>query len=45
MDAGKVTSYVANNLTVGKTYYFAISAYDTSGNESGLSAVVSKRIY
>jgi Viral BACON domain len=42
---GKVTSYVAGNLQYGNTYYFAISAYDTSGNESALSTVVTKSIY
>jgi fibronectin type 3 domain-containing protein len=45
IDMGKVTSYVVNNLTLGNTYYFAVSAYDTSGNESALSTVVSKSIY
>jgi hypothetical protein len=42
---GKVTSYTAGNLQLGNTYYFAISAYDTSGNESPLSTVVTKSIY
>jgi hypothetical protein len=42
---GQTTSYVANNLLKGNTYYFAVSAFDTSGNESALSAVVSKSIY
>ena len=42
---GNVTSHIVSNLTLGNTYYFAISAYDTSGNESTLSTVVSKSIY
>ena len=42
---GKVTSYTAGNLQLGNTYYFAISAYDISGNESPLSTVVTKSIY
>jgi len=42
---GNVTTYVASNLALGKTYYFAVSAFDTSGNESPLSAVVSKSVY
>ena len=31
------TSYQVNNLTDGATYYFAVTAYDTSSNESGYS--------
>ena len=42
---GNVTSYAMNNLQIGKTYYFAITAYDTAGNESLYSAEVSKSIY
>jgi len=43
--AGKVTSYTAFNLPKGQTYFFAISAYDSAGNESALSAEVSKSLY
>lgn|GEM_PF-1387440 len=43
-DVGNVTQYTINNLTDGETYYFAVTAYDTSGNESGFSNVVSKII-
>jgi len=39
---GKVTTYTASNLQDGLTYYFAITAYDTSGNESPPSFEVSK---
>ena len=43
--AGKVTSYTITNLPKGQTYFFALSAYDSAGNESGLSAEVSKTLY
>jgi hypothetical protein len=33
------------NLPSGQTYFFALSAYDSAGNESPLSAEVSKSIY
>jgi hypothetical protein len=36
------TSAVVNNLTPGATYHFAVSAYDTSGNESSKSTDISK---
>jgi fibronectin type 3 domain-containing protein len=39
-DVGKVTSYTVNGLATGTTYYFAITALDTSGNESGYSSEV-----
>jgi hypothetical protein len=42
---GKVTSYTISNLPKGQTYYFAISAYDSAGNDSPLSAEVSKSLY
>jgi hypothetical protein len=42
---GKVTSYMVSNLPKGQTYFFAMSAYDTAGNESPLSAEVSKSLY
>ncbi len=31
---GNVTSYMVNTLDAGKTYFFFVTAYDTSGNES-----------
>ena len=40
-----VTTYNVTNLPWNNTYFFAISAYDTSGNESPLSAEVSKSIF
>ena len=42
---GKVTSYSVSDLPKGQTYCFAISAYDSAGNESVLSAEVSKSIF
>lgn len=44
VSVGLATSYTFNNLTGGVTYYFAVTAVDTSGNESGYSAEVSKYI-
>ncbi|MFZ0451128.1 MAG: fibronectin type III domain-containing protein, partial [Desulfatiglandaceae bacterium] len=41
---GKATSYTFNNLTEGITHYFAVTAVDTSDNESGFSAEVTKFI-
>jgi len=39
-----VSEYTLNGLVDGRTYYFALTAVDTSGNESGFSAEVSKTI-
>jgi hypothetical protein len=44
IDAGNVTSYDVENLDEGATYYFSISAYDTSNNESAFSDEVSKEV-
>ncbi len=44
ISVGNVTTYIVNNLSEGLTYYFAVTAYDTSGNESGYSNEVSKII-
>lgn len=41
-DVGNVLTYTVAGLTMGTTYYFAITAYDISLNESGFSAEVSK---
>jgi hypothetical protein len=43
---GNQTTYTVNSsyLSSGHTYYFAVTAYDTSGNESGYSNEVSKAI-
>jgi len=42
---GKVDTYTINNLPIGQTFFFAVSAVDTTGNASALSAEVTKSIY
>jgi hypothetical protein len=42
---GNITSYTVGNLTGGRTYYFSLTAVDTSGNESLHSSEVSKSVY
>ncbi len=42
MDMGSATTYLLDNLSDGATYYFAVSDYDGSGNESDYSNEVSK---
>ena len=42
---GKVARYTVSNLPKDQTYFFAMSAYDSAGNESALSAEVSKSLY
>jgi hypothetical protein len=37
VDVGNVTSYTNSSLNDGTTYYFAVTAYDASGNTSGYS--------
>ena len=44
IDVGDVTSYVLGGLQVGQTYYFAVTAYDSGGNESAYSTEVSKTL-
>jgi fibronectin type 3 domain-containing protein len=41
VDVHKVTTSSIGTLTAGQTYYFAVTAYDASGNESGYSNPVS----
>ena len=41
---GKVTKYTVTGLKTGTTYYFAITAVDTSGNESGYSTEIRNTI-
>jgi Bacterial Ig-like domain (group 2) len=43
IDVGNITTYVINTLASG-TYYFAVTAYYTSGNQSGYSNEASKTI-
>ena len=44
VDIGNITTHTASNLQAGLTYYFAVTAYDFSGNESLPSGEVSKSI-
>jgi hypothetical protein len=41
IDVGNVTQYTVGELEPGTRYYFSLTAYDTSGNESDFSAEVS----
>lgn len=45
-DVGLSTTYTVTlpQLTIDQTYYFAVSAYDLAGNESGKSSEVSKLV-
>lgn len=40
IDAGNLALYNINKLSSGINYYFAVTAYDTAGNESGFSSEV-----
>ncbi len=40
IDVGNELTFTVDNLTEGQTFYFALTAYDTSGNESGYSTEV-----
>lgn len=44
VDAGRATSVDVPGLNLGVTYYFSVTAYDTSGNESAPSAEVQARL-
>jgi len=44
LDVGNITSYTVGGLAEGLTYYFVVTAYNTSGYESGYSNEVSKTI-
>jgi fibronectin type 3 domain-containing protein len=44
VNAGGCTTYVVTGLDRGRTYYFAVTAYDASGNESDFSNEASKAI-
>ena len=41
VDVGNTTSFSINNLVDGTTYFFVVTAFDFSGNESGFSNEVS----
>jgi Fibronectin type III domain len=40
IDVGNTTMYTVTNLTAGDTYYFAVTAHDTSGYESEHSIII-----
>jgi hypothetical protein len=44
LSAGTAINYVVNNLPSGRTYYFAVTAFDANGNESAYSAEATKAI-
>jgi hypothetical protein len=44
INVGTATSYTITGLSSGNTYYFAVTAYDTSGNESNYSGEASKSL-
>ncbi|RMH35376.1 MAG: fibronectin type III domain-containing protein, partial [Nitrospirae bacterium] len=44
INVGNTTTYTVTGLQDGQQYFFAVTAYDTSGNESGPSNEVSKTI-
>lgn len=44
VDVGNVIEYNFNNLEAGRTYYFSITSYDKSNNESCFSQEVKKII-
>lgn len=44
VDAGLSSEYAFQDLELGRTYYFSISSYDLSKNESCFSEEVRKRI-
>jgi phosphodiesterase/alkaline phosphatase D-like protein len=44
VDVGNQTAFTVAGLNNGQTYYFAVTAYDSSGNESGYSAEVNKTV-
>jgi hypothetical protein len=41
LDVGNLATYTVTGLQAGHTYYFAVTAYDTSGNEGAFSTEVS----
>lgn len=44
IDVGNTTAYEVLDLEAGITYFFAVTAYDTSGNESGFSNEVTETV-
>jgi hypothetical protein len=44
INAGAGATFVVTNLQRGRTYYFAVTAYDFSGNESEYSSEATKEV-
>jgi hypothetical protein len=44
LESGTATSVTVSNLEDGKTYYFAATAFNSSGSQSGFSNEVSKKL-
>jgi len=44
INTGSATRFTVTGLQGGRTYYFAVTAYDSAGNESAYSAEVSKTL-
>lgn len=44
VDVGNVVTFRISNLDAGRTYFFAVTAYDFSGNESSFSSEISANI-
>ncbi|MDR3559311.1 MAG: fibronectin type III domain-containing protein, partial [Candidatus Pacebacteria bacterium] len=44
INVGKNTRYTLKNLALGKTYYFSVTSYDSSGKESCFSKEMKKAI-
>ena len=44
IDVGTATTYTITGLASGQTYYFAVTAYNSSGKESSLSPEISTQV-
>jgi fibronectin type 3 domain-containing protein len=43
-NAGASTTFTVSNLTSGRTYYFAVTSFDSAGNESDYSSEATRLI-
>lgn len=44
VNVGNVTTYTFSDIPAGRTHYFAVTAYDTSNNESAFSTEMTKTV-